>query len=81
MCTVRPVAFLVQDNAYKFTTFSKFAILDCTSSSCVGGKRIPSALALNYSDLFYSKSAYASETAAGNNIIETVLDIKTNAYC
>ena len=31
--TVRPVASLIQDNAYQFTAISNFAILDSTSSN------------------------------------------------
>ena len=50
--TVRPVDFLVQDNAYQFTAISKFAILDSTSLNCVGGQPILSTLALNYLDFF-----------------------------
>ena len=64
--TVRPVASLVQDNAYQFTAISNFSILDSTSSNCVGGQPIPSALALSYLDIFYSQSSYSSETATGN---------------
>ena len=45
--TVRPVASLVQDNAYQFTAISNFSILDSKSSNCVGGQSIPSSLALN----------------------------------
>ena len=79
--TVRPVALLVQDNAYQFTQISNFAILDSTSSNCVGGQLIPSALALNYLDIFFSRSSYSSETATGNNIAGIVIDNKANVYC
>ena len=79
--TVRPTASLVQDNAYQFTAISNFSILDSTSSNCVGGQPIPSALALNYLDLFYSRSSYSSETATGNNLAGSVIDNKANVYC
>ena len=39
------------------------------------------ALALNYLDLFYSRSSYSSKTATGKNIIGTVIDNKANVYC
>ena len=45
---VRPVPSLTQDIAYQFTAIRNFSILDSTSSNCVGGQPIPSALALNY---------------------------------
>ena len=79
--TAWPVAGLTQDNAYEFTAISKFAILDSTSGNCVGGQPIFSALALNYFDLYYSRSCYSLETATGNNIIGTVIDKKANVYC
>ena len=79
--TVSPVALLVQHNAYQFTAISNFAILDSTSSNCVGGQPIPSFLALNYLGLFYSKGSYSSETSSGHNIIGTVIDNKANCYC
>ena len=59
--TVRPVASLVQDNAYQFTAISYFSIL------C----RRPT---YTYLGLFYSRSSYSSETATGNNIIDTLKD-------
>ena len=45
---VRPVASLIKETAYQFTAVSNSALSDSTSSNCVGGQPIPSALALNY---------------------------------
>ena len=72
---------MTQDNAYQFTAISNFAILDSTSSNCVGGQPIPSALSLNYLNLFYSRSSYTSETAIGSNLAGSVIDNKANVYC
>ena len=74
---IRPVASLTQDSAYQFTDISNFAILDSTSSNCVGGQSIPSALALNYSNQFYSRSIYTSETSIGCNLAGT--DVNNSA--
>ena len=77
---VRPTNALTQDNIFSFTQISNFAILDSTSSNCVGGQPIPSALALQYLNQFYSRSSYTSETAAGVNIAGSVIDNKAYVY-
>ena len=41
---------------------------------------IPSALAIQYLNNFYSKSSYTSETDIGCNIAQTVTDNKANVY-
>ena len=77
---VRPVASLTQDNAYQFTAIVNFAILDSTSSNCVGGQPIPSALALSCLNQFYSRSSSTSETAIGCNLAGTVVNNSPNVY-
>ena len=77
---VRPTASLTKNDIYQFTAITNYAILDSTSSNCVGGQPIPSALALNYLNLFYSRSSYTAETAAGANLAGTVADNKANVY-
>jgi hypothetical protein len=79
--TVRKTSELTGDNCYQFTKIKDFAILDSSSSNCVGGQVIPSALALQYLNNFYSKSSYSSETDIGCNIAQTVTDNKANLYC
>ena len=71
---------ITKNDAYQFTAISNFAILDSTSSNCVGGQVIGSALALNYLNQFYCRSSYTSETAIGANIAGTVTDNKANVY-
>ena len=78
---VRPRASLTGDNCFKFTKIKDFAILDSTSSNCVGGQAIPSALALMYLNNFYSKSSYTSEIDIGANLAGTVVDKNANVYC
>jgi len=78
---VRATDSLTGDNAYKFTKISNFAILDSTSSNCVGGQSIASPLALQYLNSFYSKSSYTSETDIGCNLAGDVKDNKSNVYC
>ena len=77
---VRSTTGLTQNNIYQFTAISNFAILDSTSSNCVGGQPIPSFLALNYLNQFYSRSSYTSETSLGANLGGTVVDNKANVY-
>ena len=77
---VRPTTGLTQNNIYQFTAISNFAILDSTSSNCVGGQPIPSNLALYYLNLFYSKSSYTSENATGSNLAGTVINNYSNVY-
>ena len=77
---VRKTSELTTDNVYQFTKIKDFAILDSSSSNCVGGQVIPSALALQYLNNFYSKSSYTSETDIGCNIAQTVTDNKANVY-
>ena len=60
---VRPSTGLTGDAAFNFTAISSFAILDSASTNLVGGQAIVSSLALNYLNLYYCKSSYASETA------------------
>jgi hypothetical protein len=47
----------------------------------VGGQSIPSALALQYLNNFYSKSSYTSETDIGCNLKGDAVDNKANVYC
>ena len=77
---VRDASKITKNDAYQFTAISNFAILDSTSSNCVGGQAIGSALALNYLNQFYCRSSYTSETASGCNIAGTVTDNKANVY-
>ena len=77
---VRPTASLTGDNCYQFTKIKDFAILDSSSSNAVGGQVLPSALAIQYLNNFYSKSSYTSETDIGCNIAQTVTDNKANVY-
>ena len=77
---VRSSDKITLNDAYKFTAITNYAILDSTSSNCVGGQPIPSFLALNYLNLFYSRSSYTSETSLGANIAGTVTDNKANVY-
>ena len=79
--TVRKTSELTANNCYQFTKIKDYAILDSSSSNCVGGQVIPSALALQYLNNFYSKSSYSSETDIGCNIAQTVTDNKANLYC
>ena len=78
---VRGTSSLTQDNAYQFNAISNFAILDSSSANCVGGQPIPSALALQYLNSFFSRSSYTCETAIGSNLAGTVTDNKANVYC
>ena len=77
---VRKTSELTTDNVYQFTKIKDFAILDSSSSNCVGGQVIPSALALQYLNNFYSKSSYTSETDIGCNIAQSVTENKANVY-
>ena len=77
---VRPVASMTGDNAFKFTKISNFAILDSSSSNCVGGQSIPHTLALQYLNSFYSKSSYTTETDIGCNLAGDIKDNKANIY-
>jgi len=77
---VRSSDKITLNDAYKFTAITNYAILDSTSSNCVGGQPIPSFLALNYLNLFYSRSSYTSETSLGANLGDTVTDNKANVY-
>ena len=78
---IRNADKITKNDAYKFTAISNFAILDSTSSNCVGGQAINSFLALNYLNQFYCKSSYTSETSVGANIAGTVTDNSANVYC
>ena len=78
---VRSTSSLTGDNCYQFTKIKDFAILDSSSSNTVGGQAIPSALAIQYLNNFYSQSSYTSETDIGCNIAQTVTDNKANVYC
>jgi hypothetical protein len=79
--TLRPTASLTGSGAYQFAKIKDFAILDSTSSNCVGGQVLPSALALQYLNNFYSKSSYTSETDIGCNLKGDAVDNKANVYC
>jgi hypothetical protein len=78
---IRNADKLTKNDAYQFTAISNFALLDSTSSNCVGGQAIPSALALNYLNQFYSKSSYNTETSLGANLAGTVTNTNANVYC
>ena len=78
---VRPTTGLTQNNIYQFTQILNFAILDSTSSNFVGGQPIPSQLALNYLNQFYSRSSYTSETATGANLADAIVNNSGNVYC
>ena len=71
---------MTKNDIYQFTAISNFALLDSTSSNCVGGQPIPSFLALNYLNQFYSRSSYTSETSLGANLGGSVVDNKANVY-
>ena len=77
---IRNADKITKNDAYQFNAITNFAILDSTSSNCVGGQNIPSFLALNYLNQFYSKSSYSSETSVGANLVGTVTDNKANVY-
>jgi len=77
---IRNADKITKNDAYQFNAITNFAILDSTSSNCVGGQNIPSFLALNYLNQFYSKSSYSSETSVGANLAGTVTDNKANVY-
>ena len=77
---IRNADKLTKNDAYQFNAISNFAILDSTSSNCVGGQAIPNALALTYLNQFYSKSSYTAETSLGANLAGTVVDNKANVY-
>ena len=49
--------------------------MNSASTNIVGGQVIPSALALNYLNLFWSASNYSQETALG------ITDNAANVYC
>ena len=72
---------ITKNDAYQFTAITSFAILDSTSSICVAGQVIPSALALQYLNNFYSKSSFTSETDIGCNLKGDAVDNKANVYC
>jgi hypothetical protein len=77
---IRTASKLTKGDAFLFTALTNFALLDSTSSNCVGGQAIPSFLALNYLNQFYSKSSYTSETSVGANAAGTVTDNSANVY-
>jgi hypothetical protein len=77
---IRNADKLTKNDAYQFNAISNFAILDSTSSNCVGGQAIPNVLALTYLNQFYSKSSYTAETSLGANLAGTVTDNKANVY-
>ena len=77
---IRNADKITKNDAYQFTAISNFALLDSTSSNCVGGQAINSVLALNYLNQFYCRSSYTSETSLGANIAGTVTDNKANVY-
>jgi hypothetical protein len=78
---VRTTSSLTGDNCYQFTKIKDFAILDSSSANCVGGQNIPSALALQYLNNFYSKSSYTAEIDIGSNLKGDAVDNKANVYC
>ena len=45
---IRPVASFTQDSAYQLTAILILALLDSTSSNCVGGQPIANALDSDY---------------------------------
>jgi hypothetical protein len=77
---IRNADKITKNDAYQFTAITNFALLDSTSSNCVGGQAIPSFLALNYLSQFYCRSSYTSETSLGVNLAGTVTDNKSNVY-
>jgi len=77
---IRNADKITKNDAYQFTAITNFALLDSTSSNCVGGQAIPSFLALNYLNQFYCRSSYTSETSLGVNLAGTVTDNKSNVY-
>ena len=78
---VRPTASLTGNNCYQFTAIKDFAILDSSNANTIGGQNIPSSLALQYLNSFYSKSSYSSETSIGSNLAGTKCDNGANVYC
>ena len=72
---VRDQTSLSGANYYNFKAIKDFAVLNSASTNIVGGQVIPSALALNYLNLFWSASSYSQETALG------ITDNNANAYC
>ena len=78
---VRTTSTVTGDNCFKFTKIKDFAILDSSSANCVGGQALPSALAIQYLNNFYSKSSYTSETDIGSNLKGDAVDNKANVYC
>ena len=78
---VRTASLITKADAFNFTPILNFAILDSTSSNCVGGQPIPSQLALQYLNSFNSRSSYTSETALGSNLAGAVVNNGANVYC
>ena len=79
--TVRPTTGLTGDNAFAYTAITNFGLLDNTSSNMTGGQAIPSHLALQYLNSFYSRSSYTSETSIGCNQVGTIVNNSANVYC
>ena len=77
---IRNADKITKNDAYQFTAITNYALLDSTSSNCVGGQALNSVLALNYLNQFYCRSSYTSETSLGANIAGTVTDNKANVY-
>jgi hypothetical protein len=77
--TVRPSASLTGDGAFTYIPISHFNILDSTNNSLVGGNVIPSAVALQYLNLYYFNSSYTVETSSGS-INNDGAVVNNNAY-
>lgn len=77
--TLRPTTGLTGDGQFTYSPVSTFHILDATNNSLCGGQPIPSAVALNYLNLYYFGSSYCIENATAS-IDNTGTVVNNNAY-
>ena len=78
--TVRNSNALTGDNAFKFNAISSFNILGSDGGSIVGGQPIPSAIAIQYLQQYYSRSSFTTETSVGSILTGATNDTGANVY-
>ena len=78
--TVRNSNALTGDSAFKFNAINNFNILAASGSSLVGGQPIPSQLAIQYLQQYYSRSSYTTETSIGSILTGATNDNGANLY-
>ena len=78
--TVRNTNALTGDGAFKFNAIQSFNLLGSDGSSIVGGQPIPSQIAIQYLQQYYSRSSYTTETSIGSLLTGATNDNGANLY-